>query len=212
MRSVVLDEIIGLNGPGDAQTDFCGSCLTIKTTLLYCCLECSYGLLLCKDCTVVSHQALPLHQLEVCLFHTRALSLAHIICSAGRTVFSTEWLYTPSGLSVTSSMEAPPVLLIHHFMIFLLSTSTVGTNCKSNSAAARKQLHHLNTWLHRLKTIASSYKCVGIQRPSAVLGPRSPSTFLKHTTKSHSKGNSTCMISTLLLCKNPITKDDQSRW
>jgi hypothetical protein len=66
VRPAVLDEIISLDGPGDVQTDFCGSCLNRKTTPpLYRCLECSYGLLFCGECVVRSHQALPLHRLEV---------------------------------------------------------------------------------------------------------------------------------------------------
>jgi hypothetical protein len=68
VRPDVLDEIISLDGPGDVQTDFCGSCLNRDVSPLYRCLECSYGLLFCRECTVESHRALPLHRLEVCLF------------------------------------------------------------------------------------------------------------------------------------------------
>ncbi|KAF9779308.1 hypothetical protein BJ322DRAFT_1013609 [Thelephora terrestris] len=84
VRPIVLDEIIGLDGPGDVRTDFCGSCLTLKTTPLYCCLECSYSLLLCGECTVNSHQALPLHRLEVRSFHTRATTLTSSAVLEGR--------------------------------------------------------------------------------------------------------------------------------
>ena len=69
VRPDVLDEIISLDGPGDAQTDLCSSCLVHKTTTLYRCLECSYGLLFCRECAIKSHRALPLHRFEVRSFH-----------------------------------------------------------------------------------------------------------------------------------------------
>ena len=89
LRPIVLDEIISLDGPGDMRTDLCGLCLNRKMTPLYRCLECSYGLLFCGECAVASHQALPLHRLEVRLFHMHMHPPhhAHIIQSAGRMGF-----------------------------------------------------------------------------------------------------------------------------
>ena len=66
LQSTILDEIISLDGLGEAQQDTCGSCLSRESTPLYRCLECSYGLLVCGDCVVKSHKVLPLHRLEVC--------------------------------------------------------------------------------------------------------------------------------------------------
>ena len=65
VRSIVLDEMITLDGPGDIQTDLCSSCSGYNSTPLYRCLECSYCLLFCGECIVDLHQALPLHHIEV---------------------------------------------------------------------------------------------------------------------------------------------------
>ena len=69
VRPVVLDEMISLDGPGEIQTNICGSCLNRGANPLYRCLECSYGLLFCGECAVRSHLVLPLHRLEVCSLH-----------------------------------------------------------------------------------------------------------------------------------------------
>ena len=66
VQSIVLDEIVTRDGPGDNRLDFCNSCGTDQETPLYRCLECSYGLLYCSECTLKSHSVLPLHRLEVC--------------------------------------------------------------------------------------------------------------------------------------------------
>ena len=90
LRSTILDEIISLDGPGEAQQDTCGSCLSRESTPLYCCLECSYGLLICGDCVVKSHKVLPLHRLEVCFLNCPFSNHTHMICSVGRMGFLTE--------------------------------------------------------------------------------------------------------------------------
>ena len=70
VRPIVLDEMIRLDGPGDTRVDFCSSCLNRMASPVYRCLECSYGLLFCRECVIKSHQTMPLHRLEVCSFHT----------------------------------------------------------------------------------------------------------------------------------------------
>ena len=115
VRSVVLDEMISLDGQGEIQANTCGSCLNRGETL-YRCLECSYGLLFCGRCAVISHQALPLHRLEVRSFHTHARH-AHVIYSAGRMVSLTEHLYIPSASSVISDMGVISVLWNHPLTI-----------------------------------------------------------------------------------------------
>ena len=74
LRSTILDEIISLDGPGEALQGGCSSCLTCEPTPLYRCLKCSYGSLFCGDCIVGSHQVLPLHRLEVCFLPRHLLS------------------------------------------------------------------------------------------------------------------------------------------
>ena len=175
VRPFVLDEIISLDGPGNVQMDLCGLCLNRKTTPLHRCLECSYGLLFCGECAVRSHQALPLHRLEVRSPNT-LLHHAHAICSVGRMVFSTGHLCIPSDPSIISSTEAPPAPWHRPPTILLLSTLTAGTNYVSDSAVVM--------WiLHGLSIIINCYECAGTQHLSTALEPCSPSTFLKHTTK-----------------------------
>ena len=80
IQSTVLDEIVTLDGPGNNRLDSCNSCGNDSGIPLYCCLECSYGLLKCGECILKSHSELPLHRLEVRPFfrsHSRAY---HIQC------------------------------------------------------------------------------------------------------------------------------------
>jgi len=65
VRSIVLDEMVSLDGPGDLQLDLCCSCLNRQPTPLHRCLECSYSSLYCSECIVKIHKVLPLHRLEV---------------------------------------------------------------------------------------------------------------------------------------------------
>ena len=65
MRSSILDEIVGLDGPGGRRLDICGLCSDDKVPALYRCLECSYSLLYCARCVVKAHKIHPLHRLEV---------------------------------------------------------------------------------------------------------------------------------------------------
>jgi len=65
VRSMVLDEMVTLDGTGNHRLDSCGSCGNNQTSSLYRCLECSYTLLCCSECILKSHTALPLHRLEV---------------------------------------------------------------------------------------------------------------------------------------------------
>ena len=65
MRSTVLDEIIGLDGPGDHLMDHCSSCSDPPSDPLYRCIECSYPSIHCIKCIVERHKTLPLHRLEV---------------------------------------------------------------------------------------------------------------------------------------------------
>lgn len=182
VRSAVLDEIISLDGPGDVQADFCGSCLSHKTAPLYRCLECSYGSLLCGECVVGSHRTLPLHRLEVCPFPTCAPSFADVFPSAGRMGFLTEHLYTLLDSSVTSDTEVLPVPRTRPSTILSLSTLTAGTDSKLDSAAAGQVLH-------RLSVIASSCECAGTLHPSTVPERCFPLTCSKHTTKLRYKGS-----------------------
>ena len=134
VRPIVLDEMIRLDGPGDAQADFCSSCLTHTTSPVYRCLECSYGLLFCRECVIKSHRTMPLHRLEVCSFRTSAhLFSSHTIHSAGETGFLTENPYIPSGSFVILAMEGPPVPSTHPIKISLSSIPMDGTNCGSYS-------------------------------------------------------------------------------
>lgn len=67
VRPTVLDDIVGLDGPGDSELDLCASCSRRQPIPLYRCLECSYSLLYCNECIVRKHGELPLHRLEVCI-------------------------------------------------------------------------------------------------------------------------------------------------
>jgi hypothetical protein len=177
VRSAVLDEIISLDGPGDVPADLCSSCLGHKETPMYRCLECSYGLLFCGECAVRSHQTLPLHRLEVCLFRSLTVIYhTYIIRSAGTMGFLTELLSIPSDTSAISVMGVPLVPLTHSLTIFSSSIQTVGTNYKSSSAAAREVVR-------ALKCTVNCYECAGIRHHSTVLEPRSPLIFLKRTIK-----------------------------
>ena len=68
IQPTVLDELIGLDGPGGHNLDLCSSCANPQpqSHTLYRCIECSYSLLHCGGCIVAQHKALPLHRLEVC--------------------------------------------------------------------------------------------------------------------------------------------------
>jgi len=177
VRSTVLDEIISLDGPGDIQTNLCSSCSNPESIPLYRCLECSYGLLFCGGCVIKLHQVLPLHRLEVCYF-PRSLALSHRdhICSAGRAGFSTGLLYTPLDSSAILGTGALLALSTQNLTMSSSLTSTVGTNCESNSVPVGQAPHGTNA-------IVNYYECAGIRHPSIVLEPRSPSTFSIHTTK-----------------------------
>ena len=135
MQSAVLDDIISLDGPGDAEVDLCGSCLSRESAPLYRCLECSYGLLFCRECIVKSHQNLPLHRLEV-RFSFSPSHHTHTIRSVGSMDFSTEPLYIHLDSSVISDTEVPPVPSTLRLVISSSSTPTVGTKYKSNSVPA----------------------------------------------------------------------------
>ena len=178
IRPIVLDEIIRLDGPGDVLTNICGSCLDRGTTALYRCLECSYGLLFCGECVVRSHQTSPLHRLEVSSVHAQTLPpcITLMFFSAGRTGFSTEHLYSLSGLSVTLDMEALHVPQTRPLALSPSSTPMAGTGYVSDSVAVGRGLRYPNNTVN-------CYGCVGIRRPSTDLALRSPLTFLKHTTR-----------------------------
>ena len=142
--STVIDDIIACDGPGDAQTDLCSSCLNCQSAPLYCCLECSYSSLFCGECIVKLHKALPLHHLEV----RSSLSPSHhtqITHSAGRMGFLTGPLYIHSDLSVTLGMKVMPVPWTCNPKPSSLLTSMVGTNYKSNSAPVGQVPHGMNT-------------------------------------------------------------------
>ncbi|KAF9780597.1 hypothetical protein BJ322DRAFT_1112587 [Thelephora terrestris] len=86
LRSAVLDEIISLDGPGDARTDLCGLFLNHEEPPLYRCLECSYGSLSCGECAVVLHQTMPLHRLECWkdgFFDRASLHSPGFVCNLG---------------------------------------------------------------------------------------------------------------------------------
>jgi hypothetical protein len=65
VRSVVLDEMVSLDGQGNLDLDLCNLCLDCQSTPLYRCLECSHSSLYCRECIVELHGMLPLHRLEV---------------------------------------------------------------------------------------------------------------------------------------------------
>lgn len=66
VQSVVLDEIISLDGPGCNPLDLCSSCSILETKRIYRCIECSYLSIHCVKCIVDQHKVMPLHRLEVC--------------------------------------------------------------------------------------------------------------------------------------------------
>lgn len=175
VRPAVLDEIVGLDGPGDRRIDLCSLCSNDKSFPLYRCIECSYGSLFCGECVVKAHKALPLHRLEVCSQLARS-PRAHTVPSVGRTGFSTGPLYIHLRSSVISGMEVPPALSIHNLTTSSSSTSMVGTKCKSDSALVGQVLRNTNA-------IVNYFECAGIRHLSIGLEPRSPSTFLRHITK-----------------------------
>ena len=143
VQSTMIDDIIAHDGLGDAQTDLCSLCLNCQLAPLYHCLEFFYSSLFCGECIIKLHKALPLHHLEVQL----SLSPSHhtqITHSAARMGFSTRPLYIHLDLSVTLGMKVMPVPWTCNPKPSSLSTSTVGTNYKSNSAPVGQVPHGTN--------------------------------------------------------------------
>lgn len=183
MRAPVLDEIISLDGPGDSHVDLCASCLSRESTHFYRCLECSHGSLFCGECLVKSHQALPLHRLEVWVPFPLHLSLCtNVIPSAGRTGSLSEPLSTHSDSSVILGTGVLPVPPTHNSTTSSSSTSMVGTDYESASVLVGQAPRDPNA-------IVNYYECAGILHHLTALEPPSLSIFLKHTTRLRCKEN-----------------------
>ena len=64
-RSVMLDEMLRLDGLGDsAALGVCFSCLASEGE--YRCSDCFGGNMHCSECILSSHRHLPLHRVQVC--------------------------------------------------------------------------------------------------------------------------------------------------
>lgn len=64
-RSVVLDELLRLDGLGDALNALgvCANCLGAPAQFR--CKDCLEGIMRCSACILLSHRNLPLHRLQV---------------------------------------------------------------------------------------------------------------------------------------------------
>jgi hypothetical protein len=175
IESIVLDEMVTLDGPGKNKLDICNSCGNSQTMLLYRCLECSYGLLYCRECIVKSHAMLPLHRLEVWLYFSSTTSML-IISSAGRMAFSTGPLSTRSDMSATLGTMATRVLRTPLVDNSPSSIPTAGTSYKSGIASAAQAVSLTNI-------IVNSSVCAGSLHPLSARKRLLPSTSLTHTTK-----------------------------
>ena len=135
VRPTILDDIVTLDGPGNRRLDLCGSCGSVGVKPVFRCIECSYSLLRCGECTLKSHAMLPLHRLEVSSCFRSHISVL-TMPSVGRVGFSTGPPSIRLGMSVTlgtTVIHAPPV---PQSVVSRSSTPTVGTTYKSGSANA----------------------------------------------------------------------------
>lgn len=92
IQPTLLDEMVSLDGPGGHRLDVCDSCSNQQSGPIYRCIECSYSLLLCVECILKQHKALPLHRLEVCLFFQPSTLIwltIHLVLA------ETEWILRP---------------------------------------------------------------------------------------------------------------------
>ena len=94
VRQTVLDDIVTLDGPGNNQLKSCISCGNVEGRQLYRCLECSYGLLYCRECILKLHTASPLHRLEVGLRLWPRYLNAHYVQCWKDTFFDRTSLYS----------------------------------------------------------------------------------------------------------------------
>lgn len=87
-RPVFLDELLRLDGLGDALDGpvLCPDCSTYPAQFR--CKDCFWGTMRCSVCTVSFHQSLPLHRIEVCQVSFTMLTQVNPISSGGMIIFS----------------------------------------------------------------------------------------------------------------------------
>ena len=206
IQSIVLDEIVSLDGPGGHNLDLCRSCDNPQPQphTLYRCIECSYSMLHCSQCIVARHKTLPLHRLEVCepFRHTSITELT--LSSIGRTGFSTEPPFIRSdspatlGTTVTCVLGGPYPAISRS--LILMACTKFGF-C---SVPVIQIPHGMNV-------TGSCSGCAGTRLPLVVLERLFPSTSSKLIINLPFKVRSTYTTSILQLCRNQTIKDGQSQ-
>ena len=144
VRSTLLDDMVGLDGPGDSHPNLCNLCSNSQSAPSYRCLECSHSLLYCSKCIVKLHKMLPLHRVEVSFLFYCTITFAHVTPSTGGTGSLTEHPSIRLGSFVILGTAVTHVSSNPSLTISPLLTPTVGIGCESGSVPVTRAPRGVN--------------------------------------------------------------------
>ena len=169
-----MDELLRHDGLGDftGQTS-CSSCR--KHDGIFKCKSCSNGsMLTCLDCTVLTHQMLPLHRVEVSLSSPDTNSSADCSFRSGMGRFSSRPASNPLVFATNSATLAHPALVLKLGRRTSLSSIS--------QAPIISQSTTVNVATNRYQIGPSYYTNDGFQPRFHALNPFSPLNASKHST------------------------------